>query len=385
MKNFTTIFPLAENVHLIKDVGQLANSMAASGEYEAKLVCFKNSANYSYLNTEANHLTIDFIVPCGKKLFMEKAVLDYIKQKATQIDVIHFFHLTKETIHYALHYKKHNPAGKVYLKMDVYNEMLERGIRYSKKGIFNWAHKKKEKQLFKQLSVISVENPIALELLIKRFPTLKDKALLIPNGVNDIYLKQEFPQIRAFKEKENIILSVGRIGATDKNFELLLNAFSKANIPNWKLLFIGPIENNFEDRVANIIKENPHLKDKIELVGQIEDRKELYGYYNRSKICCLSSPFESFGITFVEAMYFGNYVIGTSGMSSFRYITNDYQLGVAVEKNDENALVQILQQKTGDEVMLDDNWKKAQHRIQENFYWSKLITPLVKKLNSATL
>ena len=62
LKNFTTIFPNAENVHLIKDVGQVANSMAETGEYEAKLVCYKNSSAYSFLNTEANYLKIDFLI-----------------------------------------------------------------------------------------------------------------------------------------------------------------------------------------------------------------------------------------------------------------------------------------------------------------------------------
>ena len=163
MKNFTTIFPFTENVHLIKDVGQVANSIAATGNYEAKLVCFKNSEEYSFLTTEAKHLSIDFIESCGKKLFMEKAILNYIAKNAAKIDVIHFFHLTKETIYYALHYKKYNLKGKVYVKMDVDNELLEQEIKYSKKSIFNWYHKKKETRFLKTLTAISTENPSTLE------------------------------------------------------------------------------------------------------------------------------------------------------------------------------------------------------------------------------
>ena len=105
---------------------------------------------------------------------------------------------------------------------------------------------------------------------------------------------------------------------------MLLEAFGKANIKDWKLVFVGPIENEFDKRVERIIVKYPNLKNQIELVGNVEDREELYEYYNRSKICCLTSPFESFGITFIEAMYFGNYVIGTTGMSSFSYITNKF-------------------------------------------------------------
>jgi glycosyltransferase involved in cell wall biosynthesis len=380
LKNFTTIFPFAENVHLIKDVGQVANSIATTGNYEAKLVCFKNSEDYSFLNSEAQNIKIDFLEACGKKLFMEKAILNYIEENAAEIDVIHFFHLTKETIYYALHYKKYHPKGKVYVKMDVYNEMLEQEIKYSKKRLFNWVHKQKEKKFFSQLTAISTENPIALELLKKKFSALKEKAFLLTNGVNDLFLKQQFPKLKKFEEKENIILSVGRIGAKDKNSEMLLNAFVKANLVGWKLIFVGPIENNFEVRVVKNVAEKSHLKNQIELVGNVNDRKTLYEYYNRSKICCLTSPFESFGITFIESMYFGNYVIGTTGMSSFSYITNDFELGTAVDVNDTKSLIEILQQKASDELMLNDNYFKAQSQIKEKFYWSKIVNPLIDRL-----
>lgn len=378
MKNFTTIFPFAENVHLIKDVGQVANSIAATGKYEARLVCFKNRTDYSFLRSEANFLKIDFIEPLGKELFKEKAVLKYIKDHATEIDVLHFFHLTKETIYYSLFYKKHNPRGKIYVKMDVYNEMLKKEIKYSKKSLFNWIHKRKESQFFKELTAISVENPIALELLKKKFPVLKEKAFLITNGVNDQYLSKQFPITKTFEEKENIILSVGRIGAKDKNSEMLLEAFVNSNLLDWKLMFVGPLENGFRERVEQVLLKKPLLKNQIELVGGVEDRVQLYEYYNRSKICCLTSPFESFGIAFIEAMYFGNYVIGTSGMSSLKYITNNFELGGVVA--DGKALAELLAKTTIDEVFLTQNYQKAKDRIVDKFYWSKIIASLLNKL-----
>jgi glycosyltransferase involved in cell wall biosynthesis len=380
LKNFTTIFPFATNVHLIKDVGQLPNSIASKGEYETKLVCFKDDKQFSFLSSEANYLKIDFIEPSGKKLFMERAVLNYLKENALKIDVLHFFHLTKETIYYSLYYKKRNPNGKVYVKMDVYNEMLQDEIKYSKKRMFNWIHLRKQKHFFNSLTVISVENPIALELLKSKFPVLKDKTLLVTNGVNDEFLQNSFSVKKTFDEKENIILSVGRIGATDKNFEMLLNAFSNCNLQDWKLVFVGPIENDFDKKVESIIKANPLLKNKIELVGNIDNRVTLYDYYNNSKICCLTSPFESFGITFIEAMYFGNYVIGTKGMSSLKYITNDFELGGVVESNDEKALIDLLEKVTKDTTFMESNYHKAITQISDKFYWSKIVNPLLKKL-----
>ncbi|MFB0926260.1 MAG: glycosyltransferase, partial [Vicingaceae bacterium] len=335
---------------------------------------------YSFLKTEAKHLKIDFLVPCGQFLFLEKAILNYIKKNASEIDVIHFFHLTKETIYYALQYIKYNPKGNIYIKMDVNNDSLEKGIRYSRKNIFNWFHKIKEKQFFKSITAISTENPTSLALLKKSFPLLKDKAFLLPNGVNNTFLKEQFPSVKSYSEKENVILSVGRIGADDKNFEMLLYAFSQSNLLNWKLIFVGPVENDFDKKVADILTQKPHLSNNIILTGAIEDRTELYEYYNKSKICCLTSRLESFGITFIESMYFGNYVIGTKGMSSFNYISNNLELGSVVDADDENSLSVLLKRKTNDEEMLAENYLKAQEQIEDKFYWSKIIKPLAQRL-----
>jgi len=381
LKKFTTIFPFATNVHLIKDVGQVPNCIASKGEYETKLVCFKEDKQFSFLSSEASHLKIDFIEPAGKRLFMEKAVLNYLRENALNIDVLHFFHLTKETIYYSLHYFKCNPNGKVYVKMDVNNEALEKGIRYSKKIIFNKYHKRQEKLFLEKVAVISAENPTALRLLKKRYPTLGDKALLITNGVNDKYLASTFSSIKNFEEKDNIILAVGRIGAKDKNFSLLLHAFSACDLPKWKLVFVGPIENDFEIEVEKILLDKPYLVSRIELIGAVEDRKTLYDYYNNSKICCLTSPFESFGITFVEAMYFGNYVIGTKGMSSLEYITNGFDLGGVIENNDKEALIKILEEVVNDNQFMKRNYHKAIAQVEDKFFWSKIVDPLIDKLS----
>lgn len=382
MQNFVTIFPTAQNVHLIKDVGQIGNGIAQQNSYSAKLVCYQNTTDYSYLKTEAKNISLDFIEPSGRLFFLEKAVLKYIKNNAKYIDVLNLYHLTKESVYYGLYYLLCNKKGKVYLKMDVYNEALTKKVIYSKNGLFQKFHQIMERWFFKKLTLVSVENPIALELIKQQYPVLQQKAILVTNGVNDVFLDENFPTVKSFDEKENIILSVGRIGAKDKNFEMLLTAFSKATLPNWKLIFVGAVANGFDAKVEELVLEHPHLKDQIILTGNIENRKELYEYYNRSKICCLTSPFESFGITFIEAMYFGNYVIGTKGMSSFNYITNNLQLGASVDANDANALVELLERVTADENMLKTNYVKAQQRVKETFCWSGIITPLLQKLNT---
>ena len=377
---FTILFPVAQNVHLIKDVGQIANALAEHHDFDSTLVCYKNSEEYTYLKTEATHLKLDFISPKGRFLFLEKAVLNHLKQHAKRIDVLQLFHLTKETIYYALYYSFLNKQGKIYVKMDVYNETLEQDVIYSKKPIFQWMHKKAEQIFLKKVTVISAENPTSLTLLKQRYPQLKEKAVLVTNGVNGSFLKTNFPILKSFEEKENIILSVGRIGAADKNYELLLDAFVNAQLKDWKLVLVGPIETDFEKKVKNIFLKTPELESSIELIGNVEDRISLYEYYNRSKIFCLSSPRESFGIAFVEAMYFGNYIIGTTGMSSFEYITNNFMHGKSVRPNDTDKLTELLKETTTNQLLIEKNMMPAQQRVVDYFCWEKAILTLLKRL-----
>ncbi|HEY9083691.1 MAG TPA: glycosyltransferase family 4 protein [Vicingaceae bacterium] len=378
---FVTIFPYTENVHLIKDVGQVANAVGKNKEFNAKLVCYKNSEKYTLSASECPHLTIDFIEPQGKTLFLEKAVLNYLKQHAQNIDVLHLFHLTKESIYYGLHYKKLNPKGKIYLKMDVVNEMLKGEIVYSKKKFFQWFHQRKAKQFLKQLTAISAENPTAIELLKTKFPELTDNIFLMPNGINCQFATTNFPTIKSYKEKENIILSVGRIGAPDKNYVLLLEAFMQANLPNWKLILVGEVTPEFQQLVDDWMVHHPKLKDKIELTGKIIDRKTLYEYYNRAKIFCLSSPKESFGIAFIEAMYFGNYLVGTTGMSSFEYISNSFLHGEVVVPSDTKKLSKVLEKITTNELLIENHLNAAHQRVLNYFCWDKVIEPLLKRIS----
>src|SRR5690606_8696614 len=117
--------------------------------------------------------------------------------------------------------------------------------------------------------------------------------------------------VKPFHEKENIILAVGRIGTYQKNTELLLEALLNVDLNNWKVFILGPIEENFTAYISNLFTAHPNLKDKIIFAGNITDRLELFGWYNRAKILCMTSRFEGFPITFSEALYFGNYIITT--------------------------------------------------------------------------
>ena len=101
------------------------------------------------------------------------------------------------------------------------------------------------KWIFKITDVFSVETEEARSYLIKVYPELEQKIISIPNGVDNLYLEEEII-LRSWEEKENIIITVGRIGTHQKNTELFLEALKDVDLGSWKVYILGPVEASFQ-------------------------------------------------------------------------------------------------------------------------------------------
>lgn len=215
---------------------------------------------------------------------------------------------------------------------------------------------------------------------IKDYKKVEGKFIYIPNGFDDNQLNYLGLHKKPFNEKKDIILSVGRLGTSQKATEVLLEAIPKVkNLGNWKFILIGPIAVKFKGYIKNYFEKYPALKNNIIFTGNISDRKKLLEYYQKSKIFCLPSRFESFGIVLVEAGYFGNYIV-SSNIPTAREITNNGKLGKLFEIGDSDELAKILQNLIEDERILEQNYAKIQKYIEDNFLWKNIVLTLYKEI-----
>ena len=74
------------------------------------------------------------------------------------------------------------------------------------------------------------------------------------------------------------------------------------------------------------------------------DRNQLYSYYQRAKIICMTSRSEGACIAMLEAMYFGAYPVITR-YSSFADDTTNYEKCGTIVSLDANALAEALAKK----------------------------------------
>ncbi|GAB6149082.1 glycosyltransferase family 4 protein [Clostridium novyi] len=363
---YCVLYPNTKNVNLVKEMGMIPYKLHKKFGYDAKIACY-NLDEYTYLNEEVKGLKIDFIEEKYNNYSLDG--LKYLKKHAKEIDVLQIFHVTLYSLLYAFRYKRLNKKGKIYLKLDCSHKLVDRilSLNKVKYALLN--------KYLDKVDLISVEQKVLFEKLKSILPTQANKMINIPNGVDYKYLEEK--QIKYnFNEKENTILSVTRVGAEEKNTQMLIEAFTSIeNIETlgWKLKIVGPIEEEFNEYINNYFKNNPKMKDIVSFTGAIQNREELFNEYKKAKIFSLTSNFESFGIAFIEAASLGDVIISTDVGIAKELISKGN--GAVVDTEDVEALKRELKK-----YMIKDNLKNdseiTYEIVRENFNWDNIINEL---------
>lgn len=345
---FYTLFPPTENVHLIKDVGMYPEALAKYEGVDAHLVCYKNG-DYPYLGTEVKKLKLDFM----EKKFGE--IIDgvrFIKNNAELIDVLNVYHLNLSSFFYLISFKLFKKKTAIsYLKLDA--DMRERD-RIKGKGIVQWIKKK----TIYLADLVTVESTLMQDELNNIIGG--NKIQYLPDGIEIV----EDGSFVTEADKENVVLTVGRLGTEQKNTQLLVEKFIEQSKGDYRLLLVGSITDEFRlwlNQKINELKEQNHVAaELIEYAGEISDRQELDNIYKKAKIFALPSRWESFGIVLVEALWQGCYLMTTDQVPS----TSDLMKGL---KNFE----------IGSQVFID----KARERVTEEFSYKQISHILMDMLN----
>ncbi len=373
-QRFVTLFPELGNMHLTKDVGQIPWFFKHHLGYESALVGFRSDDPFPALEGEARGLDIELIDRGGKQFFIELAVVDYLKKNAPRIDVLNVYHLNRDTFYYGNLYKALNPRGTLYCKLDLANQFLQDGKKRHSANVFkNLIFRRWESRFIRNVDVFSVENSTGLDLMKTRYPACSSKIIYMPNGVNTVFLDDQ-QQVNFPKEK--LVLIMGRIGDITKNHEILLRVIPHLQLKGWKFVFAGPITQRFKPKVEAFYSEFPELREWVIFTGEITDRKTVYDWFRKASITCLTSVSESFGLVYVEGLYFGNYLLGNDRMSSFDDISNQGKFGTKVPFNDDEALRTVFQDLIDNPHKMESVREEMSQFARDNFTWPVLVNRL---------
>lgn len=186
----------------------------------------------------------------------------------------------------------------------------------------------------------------------------KQNIRTIPNPINP-----DFDTINKIA-KENIILNVGRL-ENQKGHDVLISAFAKSNLKDWKLYIIG--EGSLRSTLTELIQQL-NLNDKVKLLGRKENVAD---YYKKSKIFAFSSRFEGFPNALLEAMYFGLPCISTDCPTGPSELIKNKINGFLVPVNDIESLSKKIETLSESENLRASIGEEAQKSVEP--YSSKVI------------
>jgi len=380
-KTFVTLAPWIRNVDLCKDVGMIPYCFHKKYRFKSVIVTSKND-NYSYLKSEAKGLQLEFITSNKSNIKFRFSnfllVIKYLFKKGQSISILNLYHIRMQTAIWAILFKIINPRGKIYLKCDTDSEGII-NIRniFVIRNIINLPKKYFLLKLLQKTDLITIETNKAfykLDNFLKELNINPKKCFCLPNGFDVSSYKYNFSPDKIWAMKENIILSVGRIGTKQKNTEMVLETFIKLNPDNWKLVLIGPIEKQFTYYIENFYKKCPKkVKDKIIFAGPIYDKAILYKWYCKSKIFYLPSRWEGFSLALIEAMFFMNYLVA-SRLDCTLDITNNGEYGRLVKSDDLNSNLKGLNYAINlSQNQLFEKCDKIRRKVEREYNWDKIV------------
>lgn len=320
-KRFYTLSLTPYPIDLLKDPGMIPYYLYRLG-YESHFVSFIKPDVTDAFQKQIKGVTLHYLgeqkLPQHPQLMMCcRKALAFILKFRKRIDILNLYYL-KHSMVYGLFYKLVHPRGCLYVKVDMNVNAFKKESQQTLHFIRRFVYKL---YLHYIVDKVTVESSSGYVLFQEQFNLPSSKLMYMPNGVDDICLGKVLPI--PFEQKQNILITVGRIGTFQKNTEMLLAACKRICWRDgWSLYVVGPCAEEFKEKIAEFYRET-NLQDRVIFMGPIYDKKKLYQLYNYAKIFCLTSRYESFGFVCAEALSYGNYLLTTPISAATDFVPNE--------------------------------------------------------------
>nr|WP_147180220.1 glycosyltransferase family 1 protein [Ciceribacter naphthalenivorans] len=287
-------------------------------------------------------------IPCGGPNFIPK---EYLHRHLNEWNERALRYIKRENLSYLFvnsHYWDAGVAGQrlsealsiphihtphslgLWKKRQMETDYPERADRFEAE--FNFKERiQHELIIYRSCQLVVATTPIQLDMLIEDYSVSRNRVHMIPPGYDDNRFypvsessRQMIRQRFGFEGK--VVLALGRL-ATNKGYDLLVDGFSvlASRVPEARLrLALGgenldPQEQGILDGLKRQVADLG-LTDRVDFSGFIPD-DELPDYYRAADLFVLSSRYEPFGMTAIEAMASGTPTVVTVHGGLFRAVS----------------------------------------------------------------
>lgn len=312
--------------------------------------CIKPSHKYNYfgkinflfkrLVAEGLQNKVDFVH--AHNLFTDGA-LAYKLYKAYNIPYIVTIRLTDVTLQYKYMYHRRSLANKV--------------LRNAEKIIFI-------SPIYRDRLYAMVPQRLRSQFLAK--------TKIVPNGMNDIWIKNTYPERNHSKKDVVNLIFVGQIMKL-KNIKELIAAVDvlndKAGSSKYQLTVVGGANHAEPDYYKEFL-EIVENHDTVTYLGKVKDVTKLMELYRNADIFTMPSKPELFGLVYIEALSQGLPIIYSKGEGIDGFF-EDVPVGASVEPESVESIA------AGIEKVANTQYKNLNDIIQP-FDWNNLIKEYLK-------
>ncbi|HVT71904.1 MAG TPA: glycosyltransferase [Lacunisphaera sp.] len=206
----------------------------------------------------------------------------------------------------------------------------EQAAQFEKK--YNFTHRiNEETLLYRHCDEVIATTPPQVDMIVQEYGAPAEQVHMIPPGYDD---NRFFPMSAASRAalrprlgfEGKVVLALGRL-ARNKGYDLLIDAFSvvASRIPEACLhLAIGGTQlNEGEQKILDELKAQAQilgLRERVKFSGFVADA-DLANHYRAADVFVLSSRYEPFGMTAIEAMACGTPTVVTTHGGLYRALT----------------------------------------------------------------
>lgn len=244
-----------------------------------------------------------------------------------------------------------------------------------------------EQRIFESCDLVIATTPPQSDLVVKDYGIPRAKVRMIPPGYDDNrFFPVSEPSRQALRSEMGytglVVASLGRL-ARNKGFDLLVRAFAvvATRMPEARLrLAVGaessdPGGQDMLREIGQLVQEHG-LQDRVTLSGSLPD-EQMADFYRAADVFVLSSRYEPFGMTAVEALACGTPTVVTTRGGLYRALDFGVHAIYADTEDVEELGIAILQSLKYQRLRTRMHQQGSQ-RVRSIFTWSGIAQQLVR-------
>ncbi len=336
------------NVELVKECITIPYLLQKNHNYDVTIVCKAPEGIPAGLYSDKDADLFNGYYPNYKYVsglkfrFLEEGNIEarnkYLQDNIDDIDILFLRGAYELNVSLSPVYKQLRPDGTVICALDANSHWMDQIYWYVPDFV----------KFIESCDVVTTSCTAMANFLSIKWPWHVHSII---NGFYDLSINHQHKV--DFETRENIILTVGRLGTAQKATDVLLEAFAKAadKISDWKLYLVGSMDESFLSYLEDYKRKNVDILERIVFTGNISGRDELAEIYDRAKIYALTSVWEG-GTNNATAEALGRGLVPvTSRIDAYEDITDHGNTGRSFEIADVDALSDILIDLCNDEKL----------------------------------